>query len=213
MELQKDVYSSFLGEHITANREVKVWSTSIGEVIYALDDPNVRRNWKPGEVKVLTFHELYQLSKHPGGMSMLANNLQIREMDIREALELPLEPEYLYTEEDARRLVNKGSNDEIYDALEFGPRSLAAMIRYYAILDVDSVERMRFFNGLFQMNIQQIRDNMIETEEKAEAATPTRRVKIEAPVAEIDSAKASSKRRTSETLTPSEPAQQEPTEE
>lgn len=210
-----DTYSSFLGEGITGDLEVKVWSTSMGEVVYALQDPRVHRSWKPGEVKILTFHEVYQLANSPGGMPILANHLQIRDPKVRKALQLPMEPEYLYTDEDARKLVNNGTEEEILDAIEFGPRSLAAAIRYYAILDVDSLEKMKFFNTLFRMNIQLIRDNLRDdgTETNIES-TSKRRVKkdvlpdiVSNP---IDSE--SKKTRKTKALEPSEQKEQVPTE-
>lgn len=209
-----DTYSSFLGEGITGDLEVKVWSTSIGEVVYALQDPKVHRSWKPGEVKILTFHEVYQLANSSGGMPLLANHLQIRDPKVRKALQLPMEPEYLYTDEDARKLVNTGSEEEILDAIEFGPRSLAAAIRYYAILDIDSLEKMKFFNNLFRMNIQQIRDNLKDegNEPNLEETGSKRRVKKDPIKEEIVSEVETKKTRKTKALEPSEPKEQEPTE-
>jgi hypothetical protein len=206
-----DTYSSFLGEGITGDLEVKVWSTSMGEVVYALQDPKVHRSWKSGEVKILTFHEVYQLANSSGGMPLLANHLQIRDPKVRKALQLPMEPEYLYTDEDARKLVNSGTEEEILDAIEFGPRSLAAAIRYYAILDIDSLEKMKFFNNLFRMNIQQIRDNLKDdgTETTVEN-TSKRRVKKDALPDPIDTEP--KKTRKTKALEPSEPREQVPTE-
>jgi hypothetical protein len=213
MSIKQDLYSSFLGEEITGDLEVKVWSTSIGDVVYALDDPRVHRNWKPGELKIITFHELYQLANTPGGMPILVNHLQIRDENVRKALQLPMEPEYFYTEEDARKLVNTGTEEEILDALEFGPRSLASMIRYFAILDIDSLEKMKFFNGLFRMNIQQIRENLKEDDEEVVSTTESKRRVQKAPEIEAEPVKETKKTRKASTLTPSEPTQQVPTEE
>jgi len=213
-----DTYSSFLGEGITGDLEVKVWSTSMGEVVYALQDPKVHRSWKPGEVKILTFHEVYQLANSPGGMPLLANHLQIRDPKVRQALQLPMEPEYLYTDEDARKLANTGTEEEILDAIEFGPSSLAAAIRYYAILDVDSLEKIKFFNTLFRMNIQQIRDNLKDDNAEANLGETSskRRVKKD-PLAlpdimpnPIDSEP--KKTRKTKALNPSEQKEQVPTE-
>lgn len=207
---KQDTYSTFLGEHITGDLEVKVWSTSVGTVGYGLDDPKVSRSWQPGELKILTFHELYQLSNTAGGPALLLNYLQIRDQKVREALQLPVEPEYLYTEEDAKKLVKTGSEDQILDALEFGPVGLASMIRHYAIIETTDINRMKFFNNLFSMNIETIRDNMKDesTEQGSPKAGGQRRVKAEETKEEQPSAK---RERKSQALRPSEQSVQEAT--
>jgi hypothetical protein len=206
---KQDTYSSFLGEHITGDLEVKVWSTSVGTVGYGLDDPKVSRSWQPGELKILTFHELYQLSNTAGGPALLLNYLQIRDQKVREALQLPIEPEYLYTEEDAKKLVQTGSEDQILDALEFGPVGLAGMIRHYAIIETTDINRVKFFNNVFSMNIETIRDNM--KDDTAESSTPKangqRRVKAQDP----EPATLSKRERKTQALSPSEQSVQEAT--
>lgn len=211
--IKQDSYSSFLGEHITGDLEVKVWSTSVGAVGYGLDDPRVNRSWQPGELKIISFHELYQLSNSPGGQALLLNYLQIRDQKVREALQLPLEPEYLYTEEDAKKLARTGSEDQILDALEFGPVGLASMIRHYAIMETTDINRIKFFNNLFSMNIETIRDNMKDEslEQSSGKASGQRRVKAETPSSEENSAP--KRQRKGQVLVPSEQKVQEVLEE
>ncbi len=208
--LKQDTYSSFLGDHITGDLEVKVWSTSVGTVGYGLDDPRVSRSWQPGELKIISFHELYQLSNSPGGQAILLNYLQIRDQKVREALQLPLEPEYLYTEEDAKKLAKTGSEDQILDALEFGPVGLASMIRHYAIIETTDINRMKFFNNLFSMNIETIRDNMKDetVDQNSGKTAGQRRVKAETSSEEVVAAKRSRK---TQALAPSEQTVQEAT--
>ena len=106
MSIKKDPYD-FLGEDITGAMEVKVWAIGAGLVTYSLVDPSITRVWRPNELKVITFHELYQLANTPGGMQLLHDRLQIRDSKVRIALQLPSDPEFLYTEEDARNLALK----------------------------------------------------------------------------------------------------------
>lgn len=208
---KQDTYSSFLGDHITGDLEVKVWSTSVGTVGYSLEDPRVSRSWQPGELKILTFHELYQLSNSPGGPALLLNYLQIRDQKVREALQLPLEPEYFYTEEDAKRLVQTGTEDQVLDALEFGPIGLASMIRHFAIIETTDINRMKFFNNVFSMNIESIRDSMKDegaTDQSTSRVAGERRVKQAADASEK---KAEKKERKTQALKPSEQLVQEAT--
>lgn len=204
--VQKDPYD-FLGEGITGNLEVKVWAIGTGQVAYELKDPPINRSWRPSELKIVTFHELYALSNKPGGRYLLQHNLQIRDNKVREALQLPLDPEYLYTEEDAKNLVINGTKEQILDALEFGPVGLAAMIKHFAVVNVTTIDKMEFFNTLFSMNIQEIRNSMEKVEE-----TPTvQRERRSAPVSDevVEPVK---RERKSTPLKPSEPTNQTPTE-
>lgn len=207
MSLVSDPYS-FLGEDIKGNLDVKVWSIGAGQVVYQLSDPPVSRTWGPGELKIISFHELYQLKNAPGGYNLLYHRLQIRDNKIREALELPLDPEYFYTEEDAKNLILNGSNDQILDALEFGPTGLASMIKHNAVLYVNSIEKMNFFNKIFSMNIQEIRD-INAAEGEAPKETPKRRADA---VVKAEVVKEPRKRKAAP-LNPSEPVIQTPTEE
>jgi hypothetical protein len=180
MSIRKDPYD-FLGEGITGVMEVKVWAVGSGIIAYNLTDPQVNRTWRPNELKVLTFHELYQLSNHPGGAALLKERLQIRDNKVRAALQLPLDPEYLYTEEDAKNLAIDGTQEQILDALEFGPLGLASMIKHHAILHTNSLDRLNFFNTLFSMNIQEIRNSTADepTEQKQEPSRRRSSSKIE----------------------------------
>jgi len=207
MSITKANPYSFLGEEITPDLEVKVWCIGAGRAAYALNDPQVSRRWNPGELKILTFHELYQLVNAPGGRFLLTNRLQIRDNKVREALQLPLDPEYLYTEEDARRLVKTGTQEQILDALEFGPTGLASMIKHFAIVEVDSLEKMEFFNKLFRMNIKNIRE---ANSEQPKEASPTPKRRAGAPKTETSESKP---KRKAEALKPSEPKNQKPSEE
>jgi len=206
MSIKKDPYD-FLGEGITGAMEVKVWAIGTGIVTYALADPQVTRTWRPNELKVLTFHELYQLSNHPGGAVLLKERLQIRDNKVRQALQLPLDPEYLYTEEDAKNLAINGTQEQILDALEFGPLGLASMIKHHAILTANSLDRVNFFNTLFSMNIQELRKSVEEApEEKPEA--PRRRSQPKQVSEEVEAKPV----RKSKPLKPSEPLVQVPSE-
>jgi hypothetical protein len=174
MSIKKDPYD-FLGEDITGAMEVKVWAIGTGIVTYTLADPQVTRTWRPNELKILTFHELYQLMNHPGGAVLLKERLQIRDNKVRQALQLSLDPEYLYTEEDAKNLAINGTQEQILDALEFGPLGLASMIKHHAILNANSLDRVNFFNTLFSMNIQELRESVKDTEPVTAPETRTRR--------------------------------------
>ena len=205
MSIKKDPYD-FLGTEVTGAMEVKVWAVGAGKVHYELQDPKVTRTFNPGELKILTFHEIYQLANHPGGMYLLVNNLQIRDNKVRQAIGLSVDPEYLYTEEDAKILVVNGTREQILDALEFGPLGLASMIKHFAVIHVDSSDKINFFNKLFSMNILELRDAFDKEDESQPKAGKRRATPIEA------AQPAETRKRKSQPLNPSEPVNQIATE-
>lgn len=207
MSIKKDPYD-FLGDGITGAMEVKVWAIGAGLVTYTLADPQVTRTWKPNELKILTFHELYQLMNHPGGAILLKERLQIRDNKVRQALQLPLDPEYLYTEEDAKNLAINGTQEEILDALEFGPLGLGSMIKHHAILHTNSLDRLNFFNTLFSMNIQEIRNSAADENTEIKPDAPRRRAQTKTVSEEAPTKPA----RKSKPLNPSEQLVQVPSE-
>jgi hypothetical protein len=84
------------------------------------------------------------------------------------------------------------------------------MIKHFAILEVDSLEKMDFFNKLFSMNIKSIREANSE-QPKENITTPKRR----SSTLNTESSKESESKskRKAEALKPSEPKNQKPSEE
>lgn len=161
---------SFLGiEGLTGDRMVKVWKRANGRVVYTLDDPKVRREWLGNdEVKMISFHELYVLSNSPGGMGILEYFLLIKDQEVLQALNLPMDAEYQYTEADCKTLVLKGTKDQILDALEFGGYGIATLIKKAAIdCRIDSTTRKQLLNSIFKFDL----DTIYSNKEWAEGAT------------------------------------------
>lgn len=152
---------SFLGEGITADMEVKVFNNSGGRVSYNLAEPRVSREfYRPGHMISVTFDEIYALSNEPGGMDLLLHFLQIRDNKVREALSLPMEPEYLYSTEDVKKLVLQGTQDQLLDALEFGPYGLVEVIRKTAVdLKIDSKVRVELLSETLGIDLKRIYEN------------------------------------------------------
>lgn len=153
---------SFLGiEGLTGERMVKVWKRASGRVCYVLDDPKVRREWIGNdEVKMIQFHELYTLSNDPGGRAILEYFLLIKDQDVLKALNLPLDAEYQYTEEDCKTLALKGTKEQILDALEFGGYGIATLIKRAATENkIDSSQRKSMLNSIFKFDLDTIYAN------------------------------------------------------
>ena len=56
-------------------------------------------------------------------------------------LEMPTDPEYFYDENDIKVLLEKGTNDQLLDCLEFAPKGVLDLLKKIAVeMKLDSSE-------------------------------------------------------------------------
>lgn len=180
---------------------INVKSISNGSVGYTLPDTGVKRTWNTGETKKIPFGELRSFSYVPGGIFALTNLLCIEDKDAIDAiLNMNMEPEYFYTEEDIRKVLFEGSIDEFADFLDFAPEGALSIAKDLAVKgklpDVRKREMLSKKTGLNINNAIMVNDIMdAEDEDTTEADAPKkRRVEIEQKEEEKEEAP---KRRTS----------------
>lgn len=167
MSAFSDIDYSYLGvPGLTGDRPVRVTNLGRQRVYYTLPELNgLHRTFQPVErgiadTKVVTFHELYTLNNSPGGPQLIFDNLQIKDNDVRKALDLPEDPEFDYSVEEIKELIEKGTEDEILDALEFGPYYLAQWMKEVIITEgLNDFEKRKFFEGLFNFNLTAAQEN------------------------------------------------------
>ena len=109
--------------------KVKVKNRSAGNVVYKVDDLKVRRDFLPGEIKMVDVDELNQLSYSQGGRLLISQYLQILDEPVRNEIEGEVEPEYNFSEDDVRNLILTGSLDAFLDALDFAPAGVIDLIK------------------------------------------------------------------------------------
>lgn len=117
------------------NTTYNVKNRSSSRVIYRIPELNIRREFMPGETKKITYEELEKLSYRPGGENLIANYLQISDIEIAQEFNSgrPIELEYNFSEEDVRKLLTTGSLDSLLDALDFAPAGVIDLIKSIAI--------------------------------------------------------------------------------
>lgn len=115
----------------TTKYNVKNRSSSV--VVYRIPETNLRREYAPGEVKLVEFGELEKLTYQPGGRELLEGFLQILEPEVTESLNVTTEPEYNMSEEQIVELLRSGSLDEFLDALDFAPIGVIDLIKILAV--------------------------------------------------------------------------------
>lgn len=162
-------------------------------VSYKIPEDNRRVVFRTNESKKITAGELRKLYFKPGGESMLRNYLWIDNKALRAEFNIPNNvPEYEWTLADVARIVEQGSNDEIMDALEFGPKGIADAIVDYAIKNkiADSNKR-KAIQEITGINV----DQAIHLREEADAALGLNNVETEVRTRRVSPAPAASGRR------------------
>lgn len=167
-----------------ADKIYKVKNRSAGVVIYRIPEDNIRREFMPGETKAIPMVELEKLSYQPGGQMMMNNFLQIQSAEAQRDLNIPVEPEYNYSEQDIIKIMSTGSLDEFLDMLDFAPMGEMDLIRQFAVsLPLNDIEKRRALKNKtgFDVNaaLTHIEEEKQEDEQDGVVApeTPQRRVK------------------------------------
>ena len=154
---------------------IKVRNRDNGTVLYKIPELNgLRRVFQPKEVKEVSFNELKKLSYLPGGMALLKDSLVIQDDEAVAALLGEVEPEYNYTPEDIKKLLQEGTLDELLDCLDFAPEGVTDLVKVIAVeLPLNDVAKR-------EDNLEKLHFNVTNAIEiKKETELPTE--KTEAP--------------------------------
>ena len=158
---------------------IKVKNRDNGTVGYTIPDlGNLHRSFQVGETKEVTMDELRKLSYIPGGEVLLRDCLLIENDEAIAELLGSVEPEYKYTEEDIRYILEKGSMDEFLDCLDFAPKGVIDIIKDLAVKtklnDVAKREQILKKTGFNVSKAIQLEEET-ETEEEKKADEKVRR--------------------------------------
>lgn len=119
---------------INKNTLIKVLNKDNGRVGYSVPDLGIVRNFEPNETKEVTFEELEKLSYSRGGLIILRELLEItNEEAATKIFNKNSEPEYHYTKDDVKLLLEKGTLDQFLDCLDFAPEVIKEMIKSMAV--------------------------------------------------------------------------------
>jgi len=113
---------------------VKVTNKYNGTVGYDVPDTNIHRNFFPNETKEVTYDELERVYYAPGGAIILKEYLEIKNEEVINSLfyNKP-EPEYHYTKQDVKQILETGPLDQFLDLLDFAPEAIKEMVKDIAV--------------------------------------------------------------------------------
>lgn len=116
-----------------SERTVKIKNRSASQIIYTIPELGIRREFSPGETKIIAFDELEKLNWQAGGRELMMSFLQVTENKAIEDLNIPTEVEYHMSEEQIIDLLLNGDLDAYLDCLEFAPVGIIDLIKLYAV--------------------------------------------------------------------------------
>ena len=175
---------------------IKVKNRDNGTVGYTIPElGNLHRSFSKGETKEITMDELRKLSYISGGKLLLQDYLIVQDQDaLRELLSDDVEPEYYYGEEEIKKLLLTGSNDQLLDCLEFAPEGVIGLVKDLAVsLKINDISKRNIIlekTGFNVTNAITINEETVEGE--GEETKSSRR---SAPVT-VDKGEEAPKRRT-----------------
>lgn len=157
---------------------IKVKNRDNGTVGYTIPElGNLHRSFTKGESKEVPMDELRKLTYLPGGKLLLEQYLVIQnEEALNELLSGEVEPEYFYGEEEIKKLLLSGSNDQLLDCLEFAPEGVISLVKDLAVsLKINDISKRNIIFEKTGFNVSSAIMINEETEADDEADTKTAR--------------------------------------
>ena len=165
---------------------IKVKNRDSGTVGYTIPElGNLHRSFSKGETKEITMDELRKLSYISGGKLLLQDYLIVQNQDaLKELLSDDVEPEYYYGEEEIKKLLLTGSNDQLLDCLEFAPEGVIGLVKDLAVsLKINDISKRNIIlekTGFNVTNAIAINEETIEGEgEEAKSSRRSAPVTVE----------------------------------
>ena len=165
------------------NKLVNVRNRNNGSTGYYLADSRINRTWAPGETKQIPISELQSLQWEPGGDYILKNLLVVEDASVVSKLNMQVEPEYFYTEEEIRKILFQGSLDELLDYLDFAPEGGIELIKHIAVSEQlpdtrkrEAISKHTGFNIDTAIQINRMMDDETPAEEEKKPENGGRRV-------------------------------------
>ena len=161
------------------NEMVIVTNRNNGYTGYQIPDTGVSRNFAPGESKRISKEELMQLSYIEGGEYLLKNYLIVNNDKTLEELNISVQPEYYYTEEEIKELLTTGSLDQLEDTLNFAPDGVIEIIKDMAVkTELPDTRKRKMISEKTGFNIDnaiRVNEVMAEDQIKNEHSEPIER--------------------------------------
>ena len=184
-----------------------VKNRSASTVIYSIPEMNnLRREFRPGEIKSVTGSELIQLSYRPGGRRIIENYLLINNEEVLDGLNMEVEPEYKLDEAGVVKLLKDGSEDQLIDCLNFAPEGVKDLVKAVALaMPLNDLNKCKIIKDMLGYDVLFVRstNEQIAKESGAEAAPATaKKRRVASTSAAAKQTTTTAKRKTRKVATP-----------
>ena len=184
-----------------------VKNRSASTVIYSIPEMNnLRREFRPGEIKRVTGSELIQLSYRPGGRRIIENYLLINNEEVLDGLNMEVEPEYKLDEAGVVKLLKDGSEDQLIDCLNFAPEGVKDLVKAVALaMPLNDLNKCKIIKDMLGYDVLFVRstNEQIAKESGAEAApAPAKKRRVASTSAAAKQTTTTAKRKTRKVATP-----------
>ena len=184
-----------------------VKNRSASTVIYSIPEMNnLRREFRPGEIKSVTGSELIQLSYRPGGRRIIENYLLINNEEVLDGLNMEVEPEYKLDEAGVIKLLKDGSEDQLIDCLNFAPEGVKDLVKAVALaMPLNDLNKCKIIKDMLGYDVLFVRstNEQIAKESGAEAApAPAKKRRVASTSAAAKQTTTTAKRKTRKVATP-----------
>ena len=166
--------------------KIRVENRANAIVCYKVPETNVIRRFVPGETKEIEMGELRQAIQIPGIFRLIESELIIHSKEAVNELLPNAEPEYFYDKSDVVFLLEKGTLDQLKDALDFAPDGVIELIKEHAVNgELNDMRKREAILAATNFNVT----NAIEIARQANENTPIAETKTRraAPIGENDS--------------------------
>ena len=169
------------------NDLILVRNRNRGGTSYQVDGNWIR--FEINEEKKVPFSHLKSLTYTYGGQYLLDHCLVVENKEALELLNMQVEPEYFYTEDQIKNVLFNGSYDEFADFLDFAPNGALEIAKNLAVTeelpDIKKREMLGEKTGLNITNAIMVNRVMNEDNEIEDAEAPKkRRVQVAEPQTE-----------------------------
>lgn len=184
-----------------------VKNRSASTVIYSIPEMNnLRREFRPGEIKSVTGSELIQLSYRPGGRRIIENYLLINNEEVLDGLNMEVEPEYKLDEAGVVKLLRDGSEDQLIDCLNFAPEGVKDLVKAVALaMPLNDLNKCKIIKDMLGYDVLFVRstNEQIAKESGAEAApAPAKKRRVASTSSATKQTTTTAKRKTRKVATP-----------
>lgn len=184
-----------------------VKNRSASTVIYSIPEMNnLRREFRPGEIKSVTGSELIQLSYRPGGRRIIENYLLINNEEVLDGLNMEVEPEYKLDEAGVVKLLRDGSEDQLIDCLNFAPEGVKDLVKAVALaMPLNDLNKCKIIKDMLGYDVLFVRstNEQIAKESGAEAApAPAKKRRVASTSSATKQTTTTVKRKTRKVATP-----------